>query len=63
MLHSATRLLLIYISSSVLIGLGWVLGDQWMVIRRYAHFLEYAVMIAGAAAVLWFVWNRRVPSE
>lgn len=50
-------------SNSVLIGLGWILGDQWIIIRRYAHFLEYAVMIAGTAAVLWFVWNRWAASE
>ena len=50
-------------TSSVLIGLGWVLGDQWLVVRRYAHFLEYAVMIAVAAAVLWFVWDRWAVNE
>lgn len=45
-------------SNSVLVGLGWVLGDQWVVVRRYTHLLEYGVLIALAAAVLWFVWNR-----
>ncbi|HEX2728587.1 MAG TPA: hypothetical protein VHM16_02465, partial [Rubrobacteraceae bacterium] len=41
------------------IGLGWVLGTQWGLVREYAPILQYmaiAIMISGA---LWFVWHRR----
>lgn len=44
--------------NTVLIGLGWVLGDQWEVVRPYAHLLEYGVLVGLAAAALWFMWNR-----
>ncbi len=46
------------LANSLLIGLGWLLGDQWAVVRRYAHFLEYGMLAALAAAVVWFVWVR-----
>lgn len=46
------------LSNSVFIGLGWLLGDQWIVVRQYAHLLEYGALIALVAAVLWFAWNR-----
>ncbi len=46
------------LANSMLIGLGWLLGDQWAVVRRYAHLLEYGVLVAIAAAVAWFVWDR-----
>jgi len=44
--------------NGVLAALGWALGDQWMVVRRYADLLEYGVLVAVAAALLWFLWNR-----
>lgn len=46
------------LSNSVFITLGWVLGDQWIAVRRYAHLLEYGVLITLVAAILWFAWNR-----
>jgi membrane protein DedA with SNARE-associated domain len=46
------------LANSLLVGLGWLLGDQWVVVRRYAHLLEYTVLAAIAVAVLWFVWDR-----
>ncbi len=46
------------LANSLLVGLGWLLGDQWAVVRRYAHFLEYGAVAVIAAAVLWFVWER-----
>lgn len=46
------------VSNSVFVGLGWLLGDQWFVVRRYAHLLEYGALIVLAAAILWFVWSR-----
>jgi membrane protein DedA with SNARE-associated domain len=45
--------------NSLLTGLGWFLGDQWQVVRDYMQYLEYAVIIALAAAVAWFIWRRR----
>ncbi len=46
------------LGNSLLVGLGWLLGDQWGAIRGYAHLLEYGALAAVAAAVVWFVWNR-----
>ncbi len=46
------------LANSLLAGLGWLLGDQWAAVRRYAHFLEYGALAVIAAAGLWFVWNR-----
>lgn len=46
------------LANSLLVGLGWLLGEQWAAVRRYAHLLEYAALVAIAAAVVWFVWDR-----
>lgn len=46
------------LSNSVLVGLGWVLGDRWEMIRPYMHLLEYVLLVAFAAIVLWFGWRR-----
>ena len=44
--------------NGVLVGLGWLLGEQWMLVRRYTQYFEYAVIVVLAAAVIWFVWRR-----
>ena len=44
--------------NGALVGLGWVLGDQWHVVRRYAEVASYAVIAAIAALLLWFIWRR-----
>ncbi len=44
--------------NSALVGLGWMLGDQWHMVRRYAEAASYAVIAAIAGLLLWFVWRR-----
>lgn len=44
--------------NGVLVGLGWILGENWPVVREYARWLEYAVVVALATAVVWLVWRR-----
>lgn len=46
------------LSNSVLVGLGWVLGDRWEVMRPYMQLLEYVVLVGLAAIVLRFGWRR-----
>lgn len=40
------------------IGLGWVLGTQWRLVRQYAPAFEYVAIAALAVVVLWFFWRR-----
>jgi membrane protein DedA with SNARE-associated domain len=44
--------------NALLIGLGWVLGSQWMLVQRYASIIEYVVLAAIAGGITWFVWRR-----
>lgn len=45
--------------NGALIGLGWILGDQWHEVERYVGILQYVVIVVAAAAVAWFIWKRR----
>lgn len=45
--------------NTLLIGAGWLAGDQWGRVEGYTRPLTYAVMAAAGAAVIWFVWRRR----
>lgn len=45
--------------NSVLIGLGWVLGDRWTEVEQYTGYLEYAVIAILVMAVARFFWGRR----
>lgn len=38
--------------------LGWVLGENWQAVKKYASIIEYAVLAAAVAAVAWFIWRR-----
>jgi membrane protein DedA with SNARE-associated domain len=40
------------------IGLGWILGTQWRLIREYAPVFEYVMLAALGAIVIWFFWRR-----
>ncbi len=40
------------------IGLGWALGSQWVLVEQYASIINYAVLAALAAVIIWFVWSR-----
>jgi membrane protein DedA with SNARE-associated domain len=44
--------------NTVLIGAGWLLGEQWTLVRDYARYLGYAAAAAGVVAVAWFIWRR-----
>lgn len=44
--------------NGVLVGLGWILGENWRVVSEYARWLTYAVLIALAIAVMSFAWQR-----
>jgi membrane protein DedA with SNARE-associated domain len=39
--------------------LGWVLGENWRVVERYASIVEFVVLAALAVGIVWFVWRRR----
>src|SRR5919199_3268567 len=44
--------------NALLIGLGWVLGAQWILVEQYASIVEYVVLAAMAGGILWFLWRR-----
>ncbi len=37
---------------------GWFLGEAWPVVERYVDVVQYAVIAAAGAAVVWFVVTR-----
>jgi hypothetical protein len=43
---------------AVLIGAGWVLGDNWEAVEGYVGYLQYVVLAIAAAALAWWVWVR-----
>lgn len=45
--------------NSVLIGLGWMLGERWNQVSHYSRYLEYGVLVTLLTAVVWVVWRRR----
>jgi membrane protein DedA with SNARE-associated domain len=45
--------------NTLLIGAGWLAGDQWERVEGYTRPLTYAVLVAVGAATIWFVWRRR----
>lgn len=44
--------------NTVLISLGWLLGDQWERVQGYTAWLQYAVLAAGLALLAWFLLSR-----
>lgn len=46
--------------NAVLIGAGWVLGDNWEAVEGYVGYLQYVVLAAAAVALAWWVWVRFV---
>jgi membrane protein DedA with SNARE-associated domain len=44
--------------NAVLIGAGWVLGDNWETVEGYVGYLQYLVLAAVAIALAWWVWAR-----
>jgi len=46
--------------NGVLIGLGWILGDNWDAVGDYVSYFQYVVILAIVGAVGVFFWRRRV---
>lgn len=44
--------------NGLLVGIGWLLKDQWRRVGDYSPILEYAVIAVGVALVIWFVATR-----
>ncbi|HEV2073763.1 MAG TPA: DedA family protein [Thermomicrobiales bacterium] len=44
--------------NSVLIGAGWILGDNWEEVEQYVGILQYLVIIVALIAAAWWIWNR-----
>ena len=42
--------------NTALIGLGWVLGAEWTLVKQYAPIVEYAVLAAMVGERCLFVW-------
>ena len=37
---------------------GYLLGEQWHIVEEYAGILQYVVIAAAAAALVWFTVTR-----
>lgn len=44
--------------NSVFVVAGFFLGEAWPVVERYAEILQFVVIAATAAALVWFVYAR-----
>lgn len=44
--------------NSILIGAGWALGDNWEEVEEYVGYLQYVVIVAVVAAVVFWFWKR-----
>jgi len=44
--------------NSILIGAGWALGDNWEEVEEYVGYLQYVVIVAVAAAIVYWFWKR-----
>ena len=44
--------------NSVFVLAGYLLGEQWHIVEEYAGILQYVVIAAAAAALVWFTVTR-----
>lgn len=44
--------------NSVLVGLGWLLGENWHLVSQYTRYLNWVIVLALVVAALWFLWRR-----
>lgn len=44
--------------NTVLVGAGYLLGEQWHVVEQYTGILQWVVVAGVVGAVAWFVWSR-----
>lgn len=44
--------------NAMLIGAGWMLGNNWSVVQHYVQSFEYMVTAFAVLAAGWFIWKR-----
>jgi membrane protein DedA with SNARE-associated domain len=44
--------------NATLIGIGWILGDNWDAVEKYVGYLQYLVILLVLAAVAWFIYMK-----
>ncbi|WP_454085814.1 DedA family protein [Georgenia sp. Marseille-Q6866] len=44
--------------NTVLVGAGYLLGENWHVVEQYTGILQWIVIAGVVGAVAWFVWSR-----
>jgi membrane protein DedA with SNARE-associated domain len=44
--------------NGILVGSGYILGDNWEEVEQYVGYLQYAVIAGAIGLVGWFVWHR-----
>jgi len=45
--------------NGMLVGSGWILGNQWERVAGVVEYFQYVVILAVLVAVTWFAWSRR----
>jgi membrane protein DedA with SNARE-associated domain len=45
--------------NSILIGLGWIVGDNWEDIEGYADYLQYAVILLVLVLGAYYIYKRK----
>jgi membrane protein DedA with SNARE-associated domain len=45
--------------NSILIGLGWIVGDNWEDIEHYADYFQYVVILLVLALAAFYIWKRK----
>lgn len=45
--------------NSILIGLGWLVGDNWEDIQHYADYFQYVVILLVLVLGAWYIWKRK----
>jgi membrane protein DedA with SNARE-associated domain len=44
--------------NTVLIGIGWILGDNWNEVEEYVGYLQYLVILVLLVGVAWFMYMK-----
>ena len=44
--------------NTTLIGIGWILGDNWEEVEQYVGYLQYLVILVVLAGIVWFVYKK-----
>jgi membrane protein DedA with SNARE-associated domain len=44
--------------NATLIGIGWMLGDNWTAVEDYVGYLQYLVILAVFAGIVWFIYTK-----